>query len=135
MSTRLITETLELASQDSEGKESDDLFTLAYDMLYQRHPAFKELFVMDDDGSVRGSMLQTALEYILLYTDDDPTLPQQMRGACYNHQGYGVEVEHFAIFFTIIRDCIASTCGDKWQAPHTQAWDTMLTHFNTLVED
>ncbi len=42
-----------------------------YQRLYAQYPDTKALFVLDTDGGVRGSMLQTTLETILDYAAKD----------------------------------------------------------------
>ena len=48
-------------------RELGDPQTRIYERLYRQHPEVQALFVLDADGGVRGSMLQTTLETILDY--------------------------------------------------------------------
>ena len=56
----IITHTLELAAERCE-----DPAPLIYERLFDMHPELEELFVMDTDGGVRGSMVESSIEYIL----------------------------------------------------------------------
>lgn len=130
MSRALIVETLEKAA------EAGDLFEPVYAALLARHPEFAPHFALDTDKSVRGEMLQTALEYILLYTDESPSLDAQLAGTRSNHLTYDIEDEHFMIFFEVIRDIVAgeNTKENKgaWHDEHAKSWDDMLAYFAAI---
>ena len=77
-----------------------------YQRLYSRYPDLQSLFVLDTDNSVRGSMLQTAFEYILIYGDIAEIDQAGLASWRSHHEEYGVEEDVFLVFFVLIRDCV-----------------------------
>ena len=61
-----------------------------YRTLFERHPELEELFLMDQDGSVRGSMLQQALECVIGHVEGSTLHPMIVSTSRINHDGYGV---------------------------------------------
>jgi len=97
-----------------------------YQRLYSRYPDLQSLFVLDTDNSVRGSMLQTAFEYILIYGDiaeiDQPGLASWRS----HHAEYGVEEDVFLVFFVLIRDCVKDCLGPEWSDSMASQWEDFL---------
>ena len=104
-----------------------------YQRLYLRYPDFQSLFVLDTDNSVRGSMLQTALEYILIYADIGKVDRAGLSSWQSHHQEYGVEKDVFLVFFNVIRDCVEENLGSEWTETMSSQWEEFLLHVETLV--
>ena len=66
--------------------------------MYAKYPDTQELFVLDTDWGVRGSMLQTTLETILDYAAKDRLDEVGLSAWRSHHQGYDVEPDTFQIF-------------------------------------
>ena len=80
-------------------RELGDPQTRIYERLYRQHPEVQALFVLDADGGVRGSMLQTTLETILDYSAKG-RLDHVSLGAWRSHHlAYEVDAELFTRFF------------------------------------
>ena len=107
-------------------RELEDPQTQIYERLYRQHPEVQSLFVLDADGGVRGSMLQTTLETILDYTAKG-RLDHVILGAWRSHHlAYEVDAELFTRFFIIIRDCAKDTLGGNWSTEMESAWQDLL---------
>ena len=97
-----------------------------YQRLYAQYPDTKALFVLDTDGGVRGSMLQTTLETILDYAAKDRLDDVSLSAWRSHHQGYDVEPDTFSNFFVIIRDCAKDTLGESWSPEMEHAWQGLI---------
>ena len=107
-------------------RELGDPQTRIYERLYRQHPEVQSLFVLDADGGVRGSMLQTTLETILDYASKG-RLDHVSLGAWRSHHlAYEVDAELFTRFFFIIRDCVKDTLGGDWSTEMEAAWQDLL---------
>ena len=108
------------------GRELGDPQTRIYERLYRQHPEVQSLFVLDADGGVRGSMLQTTLETILDYASKG-RLDHVSLGAWRSlHLAYEVDAELFTRFFFIICDCVKDTLGGDWSTEMEAAWQDLL---------
>ena len=107
-------------------RELGDPQTRIYERLYRQHPEVQSLFVLDADGGVRGSMLQTTLEIILDYASKG-RLDHVSLGAWRSlHLAYEVDAELFTRFFFIICDCVKDTLGGDWSTEMEAAWQDLL---------
>ncbi|HAO35743.1 MAG TPA: globin, partial [Hyphomonas sp.] len=69
-----------------------------------QHPEFEDLFAMDTDGGVRGSMLTTCFDCIIGLTEGSRLPRFELQSARLSHQGYGVPESQLDDMFTAIRD-------------------------------
>ena len=107
-------------------RELGDPQTRIYERLYRQHPEVQALFVLDADGGVRGSMLQTTLETILDYSAKG-RLDHVSLGAWRSHHlAYEVDADLFTHFFIIIRDCAKDALGCNWSMEMESAWQDLL---------
>ena len=107
-------------------RELGDPQTRIYERLYRQHPEVQALFVLDADGGVRGSMLQTTLETILDYSAKG-RLDHVSLGAWRSHHlAYEVDAELFTRFFMIIRDCAKEALGGDWSTEMESSWQDLL---------
>ena len=104
-----------------------------YQRLYSRYPDFKSLFILDTDNSVRGSMLQTAFEYILIFADNAEIDRAGLASWQSHHSEYGVEEDVFLVFFTLIRDCVQENLGSEWTDSMAVQWSEFLMYMETPV--
>lgn len=123
-----ILKSLELAS-----KIQGDLTDPIYKALFQAHPEMEELFILDTDNSVRGSMLQHTFECIMDYVGDRTIAPTFIASTRYVHDGYGVPEGEFDEFFVIVRDTCKSVLKEKWTPEMSTEWDAMLKDFSTMA--
>ena len=106
--------------------ELGDPQTRIYERLYRQHPEVQSLFVLDADGGVRGSMLQTTLETILDYASKGRLDHVSLGAWRLHHLAYEVDAELFTRFFFIIRDCVKDTLGGHWSTEMEAAWQDLL---------
>ena len=97
-----------------------------YQRLYSRYPDLQSLFVLDTDNSVRGSMLQTAFEYLLIYGDIAEIDQAGLASWRSHHAEYGVEEDVFLVFFVLIRDCVKDYLGPEWTDSMASQWEDFL---------
>ncbi len=97
-----------------------------YQRLYSRYPDLQSLFVLDTDNSVRGSMLQTAFEYLLIYGDIAEIDQAGLASWRSHHAEYGVEEDVFLVFFVLIRDCAKDYLGPEWTDSMASQWEDFL---------
>ena len=69
-----------------------------YSLMYFRYPDTQSLFVLDKDHSVRGAMLQTAFEFLLVYSDKGEVNIGDLASWRSHHLEYGVEEDIFSVF-------------------------------------
>lgn len=126
----IIIETLD-AVADAVG----DPAPLVYARLFEAHPKFEALFVMDTDGGVRGSMLQQALDCVMDHADGGPLASVLVPAARADHEGYGVEPADFPLFFTAMRDVFRESLGAGWTPPMDEQWTALLTELEALSKE
>ena len=107
-------------------RELGDPQTRIYERLYRQHPEVQSLFVLDADGGVRGSMLQTTLETILDYASKGRLDLVSLGAWRSHHLAYEVDAELFTRFFGIIRDCAKDSLGSDWSTEMETAWQDLL---------
>ena len=117
----VITRTLELAAERCE-----DPVPLIFQRLFEMHPELEALFVMDTDGGVRGSMVQTSIEYILDFVGENKLAPILIPSERSDHEGYGVPNETFDEFFIAMRDVFAGLLGNEWTVEMAREWEALL---------
>jgi len=117
----IILDTLERA-----GEKCADPAPLVYRRLFAQRPEFELLFVMDSDGGVRGSMLETCFNAILGLIEDSSTQRVIISSSRFAHDGYGVSEADFELMFTAIRDTFRDLIGPEWTAEMDTAWVGLL---------
>ena len=105
---------------------------LIYQRMYALYPHTEALFVLDSDGGVRGSMLQTTLEIILGYAAEDRLDAVSLAAWQSHHLAYDVDAVTFTSFFAIIRDCAKEALGIDWNKTTEQAWQDLLQQVQTI---
>ena len=81
---------------------------------------------MDTDGGVRGSMVQTSIEYIMDFVGENKLAPVLIPSERSDHEGYGVPNETFDEFFIAMRDVFAGLIGADWSPEMASEWEKLL---------
>lgn len=102
-----------------------------YQTLFHAHPDLESLFVMDTDGAVRGSMLQTCLECILDHIGPQATSKVIISASRNDHEGYGVPDDLFDQFFVAIQNTVREQCGTEWTSDMEAAWVWLIAEITT----
>ena len=97
-----------------------------YQRMFAQYPNTESLFILDTDGGVRGSMLQTTIEAILDYAANNRLDKVSLAAWRSHHLAYDVDAETFTSFFAIIRDCAKEALGADWDQAMDQAWQNLL---------
>ncbi len=127
MSAALILDTLERASE-----KCADPAPLVYRRLFELRPEFEDLFVMDSDGGVRGSMLETCFNAILGLIENSPTQRVIVSSSRFAHDGYGVSEADFNLMFTAIRDTFRDLLKPDWTPETGAAWTRLLAEISSI---
>lgn len=127
MTADLILDTLERA-----GEKCADPAPLIYARLFAAHPHLESLFVMDRDGGVRGSMLETCLNIILGLLEGSPTPRFLISAGRMQHEGYGVPAGEFDAMFIAIRDTFRELLGPAWTPAMEAAWTRLLADIASI---
>ena len=67
-----------------------------YSLMYFRYPDFQYLFLLDKNDSVRDAMLQTAFEFLLVYSDQGLVNKGEFASWRSHHLEYVVEEDILA---------------------------------------
>ena len=122
-----------VASLERAGALCDDLTPLVYERLFADHPAMRDLFVRDTDGSVRGEMLARVIELILDFIDARAYAAQLIQCEVVTHDGYGTPPEVFRLFFGYVADAVAGVVGPDWTPATAAAWRDLLGDLDFYV--
>lgn len=115
-----------LETLESAGEACADPAPLVYQRLFASHPHLEALFVMDRDGGVRGSMLETCLNIILGLIEGSETSRFLLSAGRMQHDGYGVPAGEFDAMFIAMRDTFRELAGAAWTAEADAAWTDLL---------
>ena len=105
---------------------------LIYQRLFAQHPEFEDLFAMDSDGGVRGSMLTTCFECIIGLAEGSQLPRFELQSARLSHQGYCVPEARLDDMFTIIRDTCRDTLAGEWTPAMDTAWANILSEIASM---
>ena len=97
-----------------------------YSLMYFRYPDFQYLFLLDKNDSVRDAMLQTAFEFLLVYSDKGEVNKGDLASWRSHHLEYGVEEDIFSVFFELIRDCVKDKLDTEWTEGMASHWQDFL---------
>ncbi|MGC6500307.1 MAG: globin [Henriciella sp.] len=100
---------------------------LIYQRLFAERPDFEDLFVMDTDGGVRGSMLATSFDCLLGAAGNSDLPRLQLEAARMIHDGYGLRDDDIDLMFRVIRDVCRDTLGAAWTSEIDRHWQDLLT--------
>ncbi len=104
-----------------------------YGALFGARPELEELFILDVDSGVRGSMVQYLFDCIDDYVGDQNFVANFMISTRSQHDGYGVPDDLFDEFFVVVRDTFKSILGARWTDDMNAAWDAMLDDFAKMA--
>jgi hemoglobin-like flavoprotein len=116
-------------------ERAGDVTERVYTRLFAAYPDLEDLFLMDTDGGVRGSMLAQAFECLIDLADGPGTLAETViRSERVNHDTYDVPAGMFEIFFDIIRDVTKEVAGSDWSPLMEAAWTSVLADVSRLSQ-
>ena len=123
-----ITLTFELAADRCE-----DLTPLVYERLFRAHPEMQQLFVLDSDDALKGSMLSWCIRAILDFVGERSFGPNLIETEAVNHVRNSVAARDFTIFFHTLADTMRDVLGNDWTPQMSAAWAELLTDLEATV--
>jgi hemoglobin-like flavoprotein len=97
-----------------------------YRRLFELAPDLEPLFAGDRSGSVRGEMLQRALETLLDLVRGVPYAHGLIATEQTNHSQFGVPPASFTLFLVAVVDVVRDALGAQWDAAIASAWHAVL---------
>lgn len=122
-----------LESLERAGEACSDPAPLVYRRLFELRPDFEALFVMDTDGGVRGSMLDTCFTAILGVLEDSPSQRVIISSSRFSHGGYGLAGADLDLMFAAIRDTFRDLLGPDWTPETEAAWAGLLAEIAVIT--
>jgi hemoglobin-like flavoprotein len=95
---------------------------LVYARLFADEPGLEALFVRDSRGTVRGNMLQVALECLVDYAGTGAYATHFVGSERVNHAGLGVPDGAFDRFYGVVIEVFREALGADWTAATDAAW-------------
>lgn len=123
----LIIQTLERVAE-LQGDPAD----MVYAELFRAHPEYEELFAMDEDGGVRGTMLATSLDCVIGLVEGSTIPLLLMEAAQLQHDAYGLKGEELAAMFIAMRDAFRNVLASEWSPRHEAAWQLALQQLEEI---
>lgn len=102
-----------------------------YHRLFNSEPRFRDLFLLDTNGDVRGEMLSQAFDVLMRADRADPMADSLMKANRFAHDGYGVSPEEFHSFFGILMSVTKEELGSNWTNAMERRWDEVLMKLMT----
>lgn len=106
---------------------------LIYRRLFEQTPELEELFIRDQDGSVRGEMLQRAFETLIDLAHGGHYGRGLIATEWVNHQNIGVPPDQFERFFAIMIDTIRGILADDWTDEVDAAWKALYERLQAII--
>lgn len=112
-----------------------DPHDLVYTRLFERHPQFEELFLMDKDGGIRANMLTTSLNCLIGVAEGSETPRLELEAARLHHEGYGLGSSDIDVMFEVIRDVFRDVLAEDWTAAAEKSWNDVLHQISLIGRD
>jgi hemoglobin-like flavoprotein len=98
-----------------------------YQRLFQQHPEYEQLFVLDRSGATRGNMLAHVFAALMDMEGPRSYGLNFFRTERVTHEGgLGVTPAAYANFLAIVRDTVRDLLGSEWTAEAETAWRKAL---------
>ena len=120
------------ASLERFGELCSDPAPLIYARLFAQNPDYEDLFSMDTDGGVRGSMLETCFGCIIGLAEGNELPRYELQAARMTHEGYGVPETQLDAIFIAIRDTCRVTLAEEWTPAYEAAWAALLEDLSKI---
>ena len=92
-----------------------------YEILFQRYPQAKALFVRHTLAA-QEQMLTDALVAVMDHLEDAPWLTSTLKGLGAKHKGYGVTNEMYGWVGASLLATLAEVAAGDWTKAHETAW-------------
>ncbi|HEX7760705.1 MAG TPA: globin [Caulobacteraceae bacterium] len=115
------------------GERCADPTPLVYDRLFAANPQMRELFLRDENDSVKGHMLFEVIEAILDFEGKGAYARNLILCEIVNHENLGVPKDVFATFFAVVMETFRDLLGADWTAEVDGAWRGVIADLNGLT--
>ncbi len=106
---------------------------LVYGRRFAANPQMQELFVRDQNDSVKGHMLYEVLEAVLDFEGRGAYARNLIQCEIVNHENLGVPPDVFATFFTVVMETFKDLLGDDWTAEVDRAWRGVIADLDAVT--
>jgi len=120
-------------SLETVAERHGDPTARVYERLFAQNPEMEQLFILDDQSSVRGNMLANVFEVLLDMAGPRTYGGHMVKAEIVNHENLGVPPQVFATFFATVRDTISEMLGADWTPPVAAAWAEVLADLDAMV--
>lgn len=104
-----------------------------FEDLFGQNPRYREMFVLDTDGGVRGSMLESCFTCLFAAAEGkDQIARYHLEAAQLAHDGYGLEAEELNHVFRSIRSAAQAALAVDWSDDYEAMWSTLLGRLDRL---
>lgn len=121
------------ASLSRVSERCADPTPLVYGRLFATNPEMRELFVRDQNDSVKGHMLYEVLEAVLDFEGRGAYARNLIQCEIVNHENLGVPPDVFATFFSVVMETFKDLLGDDWTAEVDRAWRGVIADLDAVT--
>lgn len=104
-----------------------------YDALFEVVPDLRELFVLDTNGSVRGSMLTETLNLLRDLAEGDTYATNFLRAERSTHEGYGVPPDAFPAFLDAIEQVVSTALTGRWTPDERAGFSKLVARARDVI--
>ena len=104
-----------------------------YNSLFETVPDLQHLFVLDTNGSVRGSMFTETLNLLSDLADNDTYATNFLRAEQSTHEGYGVPPEAFPAFLDAIEQVMADALEGQWTPEERSGFSSLIDRARSIA--
>lgn len=101
--------------------------------LFEKHPEYEDMFVLDTDGGVRGAMLEACIECVLGVAEGSKQPRLLLEAARMAHDGYGLVDGDLDNMFIAMRDVFRSVLGGDWTPETGREWTRLLAELAEIT--
>lgn len=123
------------ASLEHVAERCEDPTPLVYQRLFEQHPEFRELFILDRQDEAKGHMLSEVITCISDFVGPRHISEGLITTEMINHDHLGIPNDVFQTFFTIVRDTFKDILGNEWSEDYESNWNELLTALSQMVKE
>ena len=123
-----------LRSFELAAERCEDLTSLVYRRLFEKHPEAEGMFRSEGSAPVKGSMLALTIEAILDFAGERTGHFRLIECEVSSHDAYGTPRDLFISFFGVIADTLHEIIGADWTPEIDAAWRKLLDEIEGTVK-
>lgn len=114
-------------------EKAGDPTPAVYDRLFARYPEMRDLFQRDQNGAVKGEMLNKLFECALDLAGPNAYAANFIACEIVNHEGVGVPREVFPRFFDVAVETFRDLMGEDWTPAFEAAWANLIDRVDHIA--